>query len=170
MNIVQKSLHIFISLGERPRNEIARSHERSMFSFIKKLLRVFPGSLTVTTLHSQCRGYSFHPWLGNKDTACPAVRPKRKKLLNDFPKQFYYFTFPSATCGHSLAKTWYSLSVTFNHSNKRVSHRGFDLHFPSGQCWQTSSHVLIGHLNIVCSSLLSSAHVLIDLLSCLSYE
>jgi len=42
-----------------------------MFSFIKKLLRVFPGSLTVTTLHSQHRGYSFHPWLGNKDTACP---------------------------------------------------------------------------------------------------
>ena len=147
-----------------------------MSNFIKKLLRVFPGSLTVKTLHSQCMGYSSHPWLGNKDTACLAMRPKKKKrkekkkLLNDFPKQFYYFTCPLATCGgHTLAKAWYSLSVNFNHSSKYVSHWGFNLHVPSGQWWQTSSHMYMGHLNIVCSSLLSSAYILIEL-SCLSYE
>ena len=103
-------------------------------------------------------------------SATKKKKKEKKKLLNDFPKQFYYFTCPLATCGgHTLAKTWYSLSVNFNHSSKYVFHWGFNLHFPSGQWWQTSSHMFMGHLNIVCSSLLSSAYILIEL-SCLSYE
>ena len=36
---------------------------------------------TFETLHFNCKGHGFDPWLGNEDPACFIVRPKIIKII-----------------------------------------------------------------------------------------
>ena len=52
-------------------------------SFILKVKRDFPGCPVVRSLSSQCRGHRFDLWLGNKDLASHAVKPKISFLVKN---------------------------------------------------------------------------------------
>ena len=39
----------------------------------------FPGGPVVRTLHFQCRGHIFNPWLGDLPISCCVAKKKKKK-------------------------------------------------------------------------------------------
>ena len=53
---------------------------------------MFPGGPVVKTLHFQCRGHEFDPWLGNWDPTCRAAQPKKTKKTK--PRSGSHSKFP----------------------------------------------------------------------------
>ena len=41
----------------------------------------FPGGPVVRTLHFQCRGHRFNPWLGDLPISCCVAKKKKKENL-----------------------------------------------------------------------------------------
>ena len=42
----------------------------------------FPGGPVVRTLHFQCRGHRFNPWLGDLPISCCVAKKKKKKSIS----------------------------------------------------------------------------------------
>lgn len=79
-----------------------------------------------------------------------------------FPKWLYHFTFhqqcKNSHCSISLSTLGTVSLFNFNYSSGCVvvSHCGFNLHFPDGQWYWGSFHVLIGHSYIFLKCLIKS--------------